>query len=56
MTFPCVHILVERKRLHLHAAHFDVAMGLLSVFDPETKIFASIAGAGHNRLFAQPRF
>lgn len=56
MTFPCVRILVERNRLHLHAAHFDVATGLLSVFDPETKIFGSIAGAGHSRLFAQPRF
>ncbi len=56
MTFPCVRILVERGRLHLHAAYFGVATGLLSVFDPETKTFASIAGAGHSRLFAQPRF
>jgi carbonic anhydrase len=56
MTFPCVRILVERKRLHLHAAHFDVATGMLSVFDPETKIFASVAGAGHSRSFAQSRF
>ena len=52
MTFPCVRILVERNRLHLHAAFFDVATGLLSVFDPETKIFTSIAGAksGHRKL------
>jgi carbonic anhydrase len=56
MTFPCVQTLVERKRLQLHAAHFDVATGLLSVLDPETRTFASIAGAGHSRLFAQPRF
>ena len=56
MTFPCVHILVERRRLHLHAAYFDVATGLLSVLDPETKTFASLAGANHSRLFAQPRF
>ncbi len=56
MTFPCVRILVERGRLHLHAAHFAVATGLLSVFDPETKTFASIAGAEHSRLFAEPRF
>jgi carbonic anhydrase len=56
MTFPWVRVLVERKRLALHTAHFDVATGLLSVFDPETKIFASIAGPGHSRLFAQPRF
>ncbi|GIK82582.1 MAG: carbonic anhydrase [Pseudorhodoplanes sp.] len=56
MTFPCVRILVERRRLHLHAAFFDVATGLLSVFDPETKTFGSLAGANHTRLFAQPRF
>lgn len=56
MTFPCVRILVERRRLHLHAAYFDVATGLLSVFDPETKTFGSLAGANHTRLFAQPRF
>jgi carbonic anhydrase len=56
MTFPCVRILVERGRLNLHAAHFDVATGLLSVFDPETKTFASVAGAEHSRMFAQPRF
>jgi carbonic anhydrase len=56
MTFPCVRILVERKRLHLHAAYFGVATGLLSVFDPETRTFGSVAGANHSRLFAQPRF
>ncbi|MGE3870125.1 MAG: carbonic anhydrase, partial [Pseudorhodoplanes sp.] len=56
MTFPCVRILEERKKLHLHAAYFDVATGLLSVFDPETRTFASLAGASHSRLFAQPRF
>jgi carbonic anhydrase len=49
MTFPCVRILVERNRLHLHAAFFDVTTGVLSVFDPETEIFVSVAGAesGH---------
>ncbi|HLL27180.1 MAG TPA: carbonic anhydrase [Xanthobacteraceae bacterium] len=56
MSFPCVRILAERGKLHLHAAHFAVATGLLSVFDPETKSFASIAGAEHSRLFAEPRF
>ena len=45
MTFPCVRILVERNRLHLHAAFFDVATGLLSVFNPETEIFVLVAGA-----------
>jgi carbonic anhydrase len=56
MTFPCIRIQVERGRINLHAAHFDVATGMLAVFDPETKTFASIAGAEHRRLFAQPRF
>jgi len=56
MSFPCVRILVERGRLALHAAHFDVATGLLSVYDPATKTFASIAGAEHSRMFATPRF
>ena len=46
MTFPCVRILVERKRLLLHAAYFDVATGLLSIFDPDTKMFASMTAAG----------
>ena len=55
MTFPYVRNQVEYRQLCLHAAHFDVATGLLSVFDPDTKTFASIAGAGHSRLFAQPR-
>jgi carbonic anhydrase len=53
MTFPCVRALVERKRLQLHAAHFDVATGQLSVFDPATKIFGDIAGAEHRRLSAR---
>jgi carbonic anhydrase len=56
VTFPWLRSRVEDESLQLHAAHFDVATGLLSVFDPETKSFASIAGAEHSRLFAQPRF
>ena len=56
MTFPCVRILVERKKLQLHAAYFAVGTGLLSVRDPDTGVFASIAGAGHARVFEQPRF
>jgi len=55
MSFPCVRILVEKKRLQLHAAHFDVGTGLLSAFDPAAKKFASVAGADHALLFAQPR-
>jgi carbonic anhydrase len=56
VTFPSIRTRVERGDLQLHAAHFDVATGLLSVFDPATKTYASIAGAEHSRLFAQPRF
>jgi carbonic anhydrase len=56
MTFPCVSILAERERLELHGAYFDVATGLLSLRDPETGVFASVAGAEHARIFAQPRF
>ena len=56
MTFPWIRTMVEAQRLSLHAAYFDVSSGLLSVFDRETKSFASIAGAGHSRLFTQPRF
>lgn len=39
MTFPCVRILVERGRLRLHASHFDIAKGLLSVYQPATGNF-----------------
>ncbi|HLA21681.1 MAG TPA: carbonic anhydrase [Pseudolabrys sp.] len=56
MTFPCVRILVERKKLALHAAYFAVGTGLLSVRDPETGVFVSIADAKHMRVFDQPRF
>jgi carbonic anhydrase len=33
VTFPWIHALVQRRRLQLHAAYFDVATGLLSVRD-----------------------
>jgi len=39
MTFPCVRILVERGKLHLHGAYFGVASGVLLVRDPETGEF-----------------
>jgi carbonic anhydrase len=38
-TFPCVQTLVERGRLALHAAYFDVANGELQVRDPEQDRF-----------------
>jgi carbonic anhydrase len=33
MTFPCIRICVERGRLTLYGAYFDVATGRLSVLD-----------------------
>ena len=56
MTFPCVRTLVERGKLQLHAAYFAVGTGMLSVRDPETGVFASLAGARHSRIFHEPRF
>jgi carbonic anhydrase len=43
MTFPCVRILVERGRLHLHGAYFGVATGKLLVRDPATGEFRPAA-------------
>ncbi len=56
MTFPWLRARVEGESLQLHATYFDVATGLLSVLDHETKAFASVAGAEHRHLFTQPRF
>jgi len=56
MTFPWVSAQVARGALELHCAYFDVATGLLTVRDPSTGTFASVAGVGHARVFAQPRF
>jgi carbonic anhydrase len=39
MTFPCVRILTERGKLHLHGAYFGVASGRLLVRNPETGRF-----------------
>jgi carbonic anhydrase len=43
MTFPCVRILVERGKLHLHGAYFGVASGRLLVRDPETGSFRPVS-------------
>jgi len=56
MSFPSVGIRVEHGKLQLHAAHFGVATGVLSVFDPATKMFEPIAAAEHSRIFAEPPF
>lgn len=39
MTFPCVRILVERRKLQLHGAYFGVATGVLMIRNPETGAF-----------------
>ena len=39
LTFPCVRILVERGKLHLHGAYFGVASGVLLIRDPATGEF-----------------
>jgi len=43
LTFPCVAILSERGKLHLHAAYFDVASGQLSVRDREAGSFYAVS-------------
>jgi carbonic anhydrase len=45
MTFPCIRILVERGRLHLHGAYFGVADGVLLVRDPATGAFERLIAA-----------
>jgi carbonic anhydrase len=42
MTFPCVRILVERGKLHLHGAYFGVASGKLLVRDPTSGKFEPV--------------
>jgi carbonic anhydrase len=42
MTFPCIRILVERGKLHLHGAYFGVASGNLLVRDPATGRFETV--------------
>ncbi|NEW88541.1 carbonic anhydrase [Rhodopseudomonas sp. WA056] len=42
MTFPCIQILVERGRLHLHGAYFGVADGELYVLDQDSKQFVPV--------------
>jgi carbonic anhydrase len=45
MTFPCIRDLVDRGRLALHAAYFDVATGRLSVLDPTRNRFEPLHAA-----------
>ena len=39
-TFPCVSILEDKGRLHLHGAWFDIREGELWVLDPESGEFS----------------
>jgi carbonic anhydrase len=50
MTFPCVKILVEQGRLHLHGAYFGVASGQLLIRDPETGAFTPAVEDGPDRV------
>jgi carbonic anhydrase len=45
MTFPCVQILVERGKLHLHGAYFGVAQGSLSLLNPATGSYQDVKPA-----------
>lgn len=44
MTFPCISILAERGKLHLHGAYFGVARGSLSVLDQARGEFKAVNG------------
>ncbi len=46
MSFPCIRILAERGRLHLHGAYFGVADGVLLVCDPATGRFERLVDDG----------
>jgi carbonic anhydrase len=43
LTFPCVKILSERKRLSLHGAWFDIADGVLWTMNADTGDFTQPA-------------
>ena len=50
MTFPCIRIQVERRKLALHAAYFGVATGGLSIYDPGSGAFLAAAADEHARM------
>ena len=41
-TFPCIQTLEARGRIALHAAHFDIANGTLSVLNEGTDEFVAL--------------
>ena len=50
MSFPCVRILNERGKLHLHGAYFDVTTGVLQVLDQKTRMFSPIEPEARARV------
>jgi len=50
MTFPCIRILVERGKLHLHGAFFGVASGKLLVRDPVSGNFEPLGESAAPQL------
>jgi carbonic anhydrase len=49
-TFPCVQILEQKGRLHLHGAYFDVATGVMMRLDPTTGNFVPAVGKMPRRV------
>jgi carbonic anhydrase len=56
LTFPRLEKLITRGDIALHGAYFGVATGQLSVRDPDSGVFAPVAGDAHAQAFATPRF
>lgn len=50
LTFPCVRILHEKGRLHLHGAYFGVATGELLIRNPHTGTFEPVTSEAPDRL------
>ena len=56
MTFPRLRKLIERGRVAIHGAYFDVVTGRLAVRDRNSREFLPVAADEYARLFASPRF
>ena len=50
MSFPCVRILHERGKLHLHGCYFDVTTGVLQVLDRTNGMFSPIEPEARARV------
>ena len=49
-SFPCVNILEQKGRLHLHGAYFAVSTGVLMLLDPESGQFRPAVGQMPKRV------